>query len=60
MKFISGATFSARENLNLYEKVHRNYLFHRCDHYLRDCTGRGPALVQEHGQKLSNEWWQGM
>jgi len=49
------ATFSTGEDLNLYEEVHENCLFHcRCDD-LRDRAGDRPALVQEDRQKLPDE-----
>jgi hypothetical protein len=46
MKFFL-ATFSTAGELNLYEELHENYLFHCRGDDLRDCAGGGPALVQE-------------
>jgi hypothetical protein len=54
-EIFSRATFSAGENLNLYEEVHQNCLFHRRDRDLRGCAGGRPAVVQEHRQKLPYE-----
>ena len=54
------ATFSAADDLNLYEEIHQNCVFHCGDRDLRDCAGGRPTLVQEDGQKLPHEQWQGM
>jgi hypothetical protein len=54
-EIFSRATFSAGEILNLYEEVHKNCLFHCGDRDLRDCAGRGPAVVQDDRQELPYE-----
>ena len=49
------ATLRSVEDLDLYEEVHKNCLFHCCCDNLRERAGGGPALVQEHRQELPYE-----
>ena len=49
------ATLSAADDLNLYEEILQDCVFHRRDRYLRDGAGGRPTLVQEDGQKLPYE-----
>jgi len=50
----SRATLSPGD-LDLYEKVHQNCLFHCCGDDLRKRAGGGPAVMQEDRQKLPYE-----
>jgi hypothetical protein len=52
---LTRATFSAADDLKLYEEIHQNCVFHCRDGDLRDRAGGGPALVQKDRQKLSYE-----
>jgi hypothetical protein len=49
------ATFSAENDLNLYEEIHQNCVLHCGDRDLRDRAGGGPALMQDDRQKLPDE-----
>jgi hypothetical protein len=49
------ATFSPGEDLDLYEEVHQNCLFHFCGDDLRERAGGGSAVMQEDRQELPYE-----
>jgi hypothetical protein len=49
------ATLSAADDLNLYEEILQDCVFHCRDRYLRGGAGGRPTLVQEDGQKLPYE-----
>jgi hypothetical protein len=54
-EFSFRATLSPGEDLDLYEEVHQNCLFHCCGDDLRERAGGGPAVMQEDRQKLPDE-----
>jgi hypothetical protein len=49
------ATLSAADDLNLYEEILQDCVFHCRDRYLRGGAGGRPTLVLEDGQKLPYE-----